>query len=319
MADEDTTGNEVIVLFLDVDGVLNENWFGHVEPSSFSEDNNGTLLDPQLLRNLGRLVYHLETDHSLSPRIVLSTTWRLRQNSRDELVASLAQTPVGECNNQNRNLKMYLNRWDYDDGDDAGATTAIAIAIAAKNDTRSWATPDLGNGTTPEGRVDEIQAWISDYCRRLLKIRKKKQKITTTRSELLFLTLDDLDLLYTDTGKRNEWMRPQNFCCTVSYDGRRLERGTAVGLTTPRVELALQKVRQQLETRTRKRIGTGDWTEEEWEILSKHPALQPHLRALRSEECPSWIVEIAQRHVALEQRNDDNRRVYFWCCPLRTV
>ena len=47
-----------VIIFLDVDGVLNDKWIGHIE--SFSKDLDS--LHPQLVHNLGRLAAHLKTE-----------------------------------------------------------------------------------------------------------------------------------------------------------------------------------------------------------------------------------------------------------------
>jgi len=238
-------------------------------------------LHPQLVGNLVQLMCRLETEHGLDPKLVLSTTWRLQQQSRDELLSSFAKIQVGT----NKTLEKYLNNFG-DDGDN-------------NNRTSSWATPDLEHGTAPEGRAAEIQAWLSNHCCQTTNGCFK-------RSDLLFLILDDLDLLYTETGKRNEAISCQqhNFVCTASYTGYRQVEG-AVGLTQERIELALQKVQQQSEIIRRRRNGTGKWTEAEWAFLSANRILMPHLQALRSDQCPSWIMEIAQSHIN-EQKHEEN-------------
>lgn len=269
MADAD---EKAVYIFLDVDGVLNDKWIGHAEPSPATGDKAESL-HPTLVDNLANLVSRLQTEQSLDPKLVLSTTWRLQQQSCAELLSSLTKVKVGG----EKTLEQYLLRSvDCKNGD--------------ANDMSSWATPDLGHGTTPEGRVAEIQAWLIGHCRRT------NNGTTRKRGDLLFLILDDLDLLYTDSGKRNEGVRPQNFVCTASYQSHSQVDGE-VGLTPERVELALQKVRQQAGTRRTRRYGTGTWTEGEWAVLSASPGLQPHLQALRSDECPSWIAEIARRHI----------------------
>ncbi|KAL7549638.1 hypothetical protein ACHAWF_017777 [Thalassiosira exigua] len=122
----------------------------------------------------------------------------------------------------------------------------------------------------------------------------------------MFLVLDDLNLLYTETGKRNDSIHPRNFLCTVSYVGSRRVVGE-VGLTKERMETAFRRILEQVEARERRRgdiAGTGDWTEEEWAILSAREELRPHLSTLWLGECPPWIAEVARRHVDDVRRRD---------------
>jgi len=281
--------DKAVIIFLDVDGVLNEKWIGHAEPSD-TGSKKAECLHPQLVQNLALLVSRLEAEHSLEPKLVLTTTWRLRQQSCAKLLSYLANMKAGS----KTTLKQYLLNFVEYKNDNI-------------NDMSSWATPDLGHGTTPEGRAAEIRAWIINHCR---------QTKRGTTSDLLFLILDDLDLLYTDTGKRNEGIRSQNFVCTVSYTGYRQVDG-AVGLTQERVELALQKMGQQRETRRTRRHGTGKWTEEEWALLSASPELRPHLQTLRCPECPSWIEAIAQRHI--DNNPSQKKKLRRWWKPRQQI
>lgn len=293
--------DKTIIIFLDVDGVLNNKWIGyhhhhhhHVGEEEENSSADGGSLQSQLLENLAELVHRLEIENGLEPRIVLSTTWRLQPKSVKSLLSSFGKIKVGrKTNNDDKTLEEYLDIRDDHEGNAACRS--------------SWVTPDLGYGTTPEGRAAEIRSWLSNHCR----------INGLNGNNLLFLILDDLDLLYTETGKRNETINPQTFVCTVSYKGYRQVDGD-VGLTKERVELALQRVQQQYAMRIKRRTGTGRWTQAEWTLLSAHPILQPHLQALRSDQCPSWITEIAEGYIQKTQKQlangsiaTQNRR---WCC-----
>jgi len=274
--DNDQNHAEVYI-FLDVDGVLNDKWLGHTD-GLFPEDNES--LHPHLISNLGELIRRLEIEQGLEPILVLSTTWRLQEQLHDILLSSFAKVEVGN----NKTIQEYLFR--FFDGD-----------------RKLWSTSDLNFGTTPEGRAAEIQAWLSDHC----------QQNDLKRIDLLVMILDDLDLLYTDTGKRNEAIHDHQFVCTVECTGHLKVLGP-VGLTQDRLELSLQKVKQQSEMRTRRLYGTGRWTKSEWALLSANTTLQPHMQALRSDQCPSWIIEIAQSYFK-EEHNGKNEAKRCWCWP----
>eukprot|EP00581_Thalassiosira_minuscula_P009478 CAMPEP_0183708276 /NCGR_PEP_ID=MMETSP0737-20130205/4636_1 /TAXON_ID=385413 /ORGANISM="Thalassiosira miniscula, Strain CCMP1093" /LENGTH=307 /DNA_ID=CAMNT_0025936119 /DNA_START=88 /DNA_END=1008 /DNA_ORIENTATION=+ len=268
-----------VFIFLDVDGVLNTKWIGYIgqqRNNSSPSLEDETKFHPRLVDNFANLIHRLENHphYDLDPKIVLSTTWRLQEQSCKELVSFLSTIQVGT-----KKLGRYLNNFDDNHCDNEKERRSF------------WSTPDLDHGTTPEGRAAEIQAWVRHHC----------QTNNVKQNDLLFLILDDLDLLYTDTGKRNESIQQQNFVCTVSYKSHRQVEGE-VGLTKERVEIALQKVQEQCEMMKRRKEGTGIWTKDEWELLSNNVQLRPHLQALRSDDCPSWILDIARSHVKREQQ-----------------
>ena len=70
-----------------------------------------------------------------------------------------------------------------------------------------------------------------------------------------------------------------------------------VVLTLERMELALQRCD------SRQRHGEQDGTGRtcgprgDWTVLSASPGLRPHLQALWSDKCPSWITESLQRNI----------------------
>ena len=85
--------SDVVYIFLDVDGVLNnENYLvrcynrnGHRPMSLYY-----TPFDPKCLNNLMKLCQYLESNH-LAPLLILSSTWRLDRDSLIVLNARLAE------------------------------------------------------------------------------------------------------------------------------------------------------------------------------------------------------------------------------------
>lgn len=80
---EDARKTEVIIFF-DVDGVLNDKWIGHVESTDSSHKDDS--FHPQLVDNLVELIRCLQQQHGLDPKLVLSTTWRLQPQSCEKLL-----------------------------------------------------------------------------------------------------------------------------------------------------------------------------------------------------------------------------------------
>ena len=124
----------IVVLFLDVDGVLNRNWHG-ADVSGFhslallaeSPSNDG--IEADLLANLGTLCHDIRESGKV-PRVVVSSTWRLEAHLTARLLTALT-----------------------------GQGIALYGDVCEEADTE-WCTPDLGDRRSSEGRVAEIRAWL---------------------------------------------------------------------------------------------------------------------------------------------------------------
>ena len=112
-----------VLVFLDVDGVLNADWHG----LGLRGDIDGLAdLEPAMLAALNELVRRVESE--VAPvRIVLSSTWRLSARRKARLLAGLRE---------------------------AGAPPHCLAQMSV--------TPRVSDcGTTPEGRAKEIGAWLN--------------------------------------------------------------------------------------------------------------------------------------------------------------
>ena len=79
-----------VPIFLDVDGVVNSNWWG-------IRDNSCDEINMLFVQNLADLVIELE-NKGYSPRIVLSSTWRLDTALRSKLLVIFSGVPLdGKC------------------------------------------------------------------------------------------------------------------------------------------------------------------------------------------------------------------------------
>ena len=181
-------------IFLDVDGVLNSNWWG-------IRDNSCDEINLLFVQNLADLIIKLE-NKGYSPRIVLSSTWRLDTALRSKLLVIFSGVPLdGKCGS--------LEKYMY------GRVLEDAI------------TPDLKDRTSSDGRVAEIRAWLEKH------------------PHDLYLVLDDLDLLFKESGERNASMSIVNFVHTAENQELEECNRPAVGLTTAKVAAALEKISEQ--------------------------------------------------------------------------
>ena len=113
------------VLFLDVDGVLNRNWW---EATGADAHDEG--IDAQLTANLSTFCNRLTQRGQCVPVVVVSSTWRLNTQLTSQLVAAL----------QEHRIELYRDPTDSD-----------------------WCTPDLGDSRSSAGRVAEVKAWVQAH------------------------------------------------------------------------------------------------------------------------------------------------------------
>lgn len=255
-----------VIVFLDVDGVLNADWHGL--GLGRSEDLVGLVaLEPEMLAALASLLRRIEAEVAPA-RIVLSSTWRLSAARKALLLASLREAGVShDC-------------------------------LAQMGET-----PRASNcGTTPEGRAEEIGAWL---CAE--RARRGEQEALQDGDGLsptwrpLFLVLDDLDLMVDSTGKpifghihRAHFVHtaPSHDRCGVQSRGH---DACAPGLNPSRVEEALAKLQEQAELVQLDQSPTGAYSREEWEMLQESGL---PLDLLKTNACPLWIREAARRYIA---------------------
>ena len=259
-----------MTLFVDVDGVLNANWHG----ASAGHAGHSHDPDPALLGNLAELVAGLEA-RGFAPRLVLSSTWRSDARLLRQIVEAFAATAVA--------------------GGEAGGGLS-AYWYASRPGDGDAATPNLGDGSTPEGRAAEIRAWLR------------------ARPQQFFLVLDDLDVRVRSDGTPNPAVSDTNFVHTAELKGAESRaRVVEVGLTRARVAEALAKVNHQETRIVREQEGTGEFSGEEWERLRACAALGPSLGMLKKDTCPLWIKEAARAHLAQPQGGDE-RPARRCCC-----
>ena len=110
-----------VVIFVDVDGVLNTNWHGATAPMA-TEANH---IEPRLVDNIAELTTRIASELQLASHIVVSSTWRLQPSQNSVLMAALHE----------RGLDDLLH-----------PTTPY--------------TPNLGHRSSSSGRASEIGEWL---------------------------------------------------------------------------------------------------------------------------------------------------------------
>ena len=272
------------VVFLDVDGVLNLNWHGaERRHGSSSAPGSEDFLDEALLQNLAELLDRMRTDLGVAPRLVISSTWRLQPRLQATLYHALDGVGIGP------------GLFYGGGGGDVAQT------------------PDLGNGTSPEGRKAEILSWLDH----------------SQPERCCFVVLDDLNLLFDAAGNALSSSRvgEAHLVHTVSDEaeaaaasGGASKAAAAVaastggvGLTKARVAAALELLRQQQQQQQQQQIGAAggssgnipsDFTPEEWWSLASSDI---PLHLLRKERCPYWIKARARAYLDAEAKKTSQR------------
>jgi len=197
----------LVILFLDVDGVLNTNWYGATHKIREPEED----LEPGRLQCLAELCLRLEAS-GYSPYIVFSTTWRYQSADLDRLLTALANTQVD--NEQQKTLREYV--------------------FGKEDPSKEASTPSLGRkGTEPEDRAMQINAWL-----------KQNTPLSGFNDERpLYLALDDLNLCFGTDGKVNSSFHAVHLLHTINEETPDNEHD--IGLTMDRVEEALDKIKKQ--------------------------------------------------------------------------
>jgi hypothetical protein len=252
-------GRAEVLVFLDVDGVLNADWHGL--GFGRSEDLEGLVaLEPAMLAALASLLRRVEAEVA-PPRIVLSSTWRLSAARKALLLASLREVGVSP------NCLAQMGE-----------------------------TPRASNcGTTPEGRAEEIGAWLcAERARREHEVLQDDNGHSSTWRPL-FLVLDDLDLMVDSVGKPIFGHIHRTHFVHTAPNQSRSHDACSPGLNPSRVEEALAKLQEQALRNQLDESPTGAYTREEWEILQESGL---PLEVLKTHACPLWIREAARRYIA---------------------
>ena len=267
--------DEAVLVFLDVDGVLNADWHG--VGLGRAENLAGEDIEPKMVAALATLLRRIEAE--VAPvRLVLSSTWRLSAPRTARLQEQLR-------------------------------AAGVPPGCLAQMD----ATPRLGgcDGTDPEGRAQEIGAWLSAE-------RALREQAGPSRRAPLFLVLDDLDLLVDSTGRPIVGpVRHMHLVHTEPRLPRAPLRGPCPpdqcgpGLTPSRVLEALVKLKQQTEARALDQSKTGQYTADEWEILQGSGL---PLDVLKTQTCPLWIKEGARRYLASARAHEQPTPERRWLC-----
>eukprot|EP00947_MAST-08B_sp_MAST-8B-sp1_P002850 g2850.t1 len=319
-------GHPVSIIFLDVDGVLNDNWHGHNGSAGHGDE-----LDSTLIANLATLVGKAQA-RGLKPRVVITSTWRNHPALREKLLAKLEATLVPGPDNIGAEQKQssFTNVRSFLFG---GEATDVSV----------FGTPDLGDevkghgkmsgfslcpslfGTSPEGRAAEIRAWL----------RARKDATTTAGAggggggRQCFVVLDDLNILFTSDGRVNNSVVAKHFVHTIEEaPGLGGKTRGPIGLTKARVAEALAKLEAQHAERAallleeEGSVGDGgrsgggggrgsaasEFSADDWALLEQGQGAVV-LDLLRKENCPFWVTEAARTYLREHRQAAGKRRV----------